>query len=58
MEESKQVIEIEKAVEVYLSIKSRIQDLYKQIWEADEKGENYSYLHKELTMLENIIGNS
>lgn len=44
------------AVQVYSRIKFRIQELYRLIWEADEKGENFVHFHEELVMLESIIG--
>lgn len=45
----------QSAVKVYFNIKERIQELYRQIWEADEKGENFSRLHEELLVLESIL---
>ena len=43
------------AVQVYYKIKSRIKELYRMIWEADGRGENFTHLHEELIMLESII---
>lgn len=54
MENTQQVVQ--NAVKVYSNIKERIQELYRQIWEADEKGENFNHLHEELTLLESIVG--
>lgn len=45
-----------EATKVYITLTGRIQELYRQIWEADEKGENITRLHQEVTLLESIIG--
>lgn len=42
-------------VELYNTLKRRINNILKQIWEADERGENYSHLHTELVMLESLL---
>jgi hypothetical protein len=45
------------AQEVYFRIKVRINEVLKQIWEADERGENFTHLHEELVLLESLLKN-
>jgi hypothetical protein len=41
--------------QVYYNLKKRINEILKQIWEADEKGENFAHLHGELVLLESLL---
>jgi hypothetical protein len=44
-------------IQVYANVKRRINVILKQIWEADEKGENFAHLHEELVLLESLLKN-
>jgi hypothetical protein len=41
--------------QVYYNLKKRINEVLKQIWEAEEMGENYTHLHEELVLLESLL---
>jgi hypothetical protein len=43
--------------QVYHNLKRRINEVLKQIWEADERGENFAHLHEELVLLESLLKN-
>ena len=43
--------------QVYYNLKKRINEVLKQIWEADERGENFTHLHEELVLLESLLKN-
>jgi hypothetical protein len=43
--------------QVYYNLKQRIKEVLKQIWEADERGENFTHLHEELVLLESLLKN-
>jgi hypothetical protein len=43
--------------QVYYNLKRRINEVLKQIWEADERGENFAHLHEELVLLESLLKN-
>jgi hypothetical protein len=43
--------------QIYYNLKQRIKEVLKQIWEAGERGENFTHLHEELVLLESLLKN-